>query len=350
MTSASGYAWPFLLLNAAGWLALFFFVHNSGVPTARTIEPTSTSNLRLVGVLPAAETWHTVQEDGLQNASQTRRVIGELLGMALQAALSSYRQPVDTVPPLKFDTVACDAAGTLLTQLWNVTQVSFNNMSHAAIFGGRESLAESSWTLCETHPRKCTVQPALTRTVLRKIGSILVFDYLLWNFNRFKFKPPFKRRYAQNVFVRSRTAEQPNPVSHIALVDEPLVFIDNEFASHSDAPWIKSDVCKTFPEYAQKASFKSYVQTAAGYAVTADAALGCPLEPTLIADLGRYRSGAAFADAVLSALRPVGSTCIEHLWNQTFDPRRCPSLPAYLAARHHSLVVGLREWGCNEKV
>ena len=114
-------------------------------------------------------------------------------------------------------------------------------------------------------------------------------------------------------------------------------------ASRSDH---RHDVCKAFPSYVDYASFRTYVERSAGYALTADAAIGCPLAPALVADLNRYGSGAAFADAVLSAKRLARSACVQRLWRRTFSSPGCPNLRGYLAARYDALVVGLRAWGC----
>ena len=73
------------------------------------------------------------------------------------------------------------------------------------------------------------------------------------------------------------------------------------------------------------------MKRSAGYAITADAAIGCPLAPALVADLNRYGSGAAFADAVLSAKRLARSGCVQRLWRRTFSPPGCPNLRGYLA-------------------
>ena len=74
--------------------------------------------------------------------------------------------------------------------------------------------------------------------------------------------------------------------------------------------------------------------------------MGCPLPPALILDLERHGSGAGFARAVASALRPAGFACVQRLWNEKFVDGDCPALPAYLAARYDSLMAGVREWGC----
>ena len=88
------------------------------------------------------------------------------------------------------------------------------------------------------------------------------------------------------------------------------------------------------------------MQKSAGYTITADDHLRCPLAPALVADLNRYGSGAAFADAVLSAKRLARSACVQRLWRRTFSSPGCPNLRGYLAARYDTLVVGLRAWGC----
>ena len=113
-------------------------------------------------------------------------------------------------------------------------------------------------------------------------------------------------------------------------------------ASRSDH---RHGVCKAFPSYVDYASFRTYVKRSAGYAITADAAIGCPLAPALVADLNRYGSGAAFADAVLSAKRLARSGCV--LRAAPVETHVQPTgLPQSARLPCRALVVGLRAWGC----
>ena len=280
-----------------------------------------------------------------------RRVLGEMLAKAFQTALPSYHQ---SVPLVEFDSERCDAR-KMRTEVWNVRELSYEGMHHATIFGGDGKIG---WTVCGRirpvgvkHPngtekssttgRHCNLNQPYTLPLLHNVTGLLVFDYLIWNFNRFKWDlPPINRHWTKNVFVRLGTNATTDPKTH-QLAGGPLAFIDNEFSSHSEK--LDADMCQTFPG---NSSFGDYVLKAAGYRITADASLGCPLPAMLRADLHRHGSGVGFADAVLDALGPSGTACTSSLWNMTFSESRCPALPTYLAARYDSLVVGLRAWGC----
>uniref|UniRef100_A0A7S0LND9 Uncharacterized protein n=1 Tax=Coccolithus braarudii TaxID=221442 RepID=A0A7S0LND9_9EUKA len=215
----------------------------------------------------------------------------------------------------------------------------------------------------------------LTVPILRKVATVLIFDYLLWNFNRFrnyKFTRTYREggvpmydytslHYTRNTFVRLNTTDTPSSLitfwpADVTSTTAPFAFIDNEFGTHAKIGAVRisnasrldhrHDVCKAFPSYADHASFRSYVQKSAGYTITADDHLRCPLAPALVADLNRYSSGTAFADAVLSAKRHARSACVQRLWRHSFSSPKCPDLRGYLKARYDSLVVGLRAWGC----
>ena len=299
--------------------------------------------------------WHTIKEDDA-SGPQPHRVMGELLLAAFKEALPSLHP---SVPPIRFDAEACNVSGLLQTQQWRVKVVSIESMQHPA-FGGDG--AHRQWLLCEAPGSDCQLRP-LPLPDLRKIASLFAVDYLLWNYNRFRFKNPAKaakthrpQRYTQNVFLQLGAVAHAAPGPALA---NGLALLDNEFASHLDdlasdkdlRGWLKlhnqvNHVCKAFPSYAAHASFSAYVWSSAGYTPTADAATGCPLEPALVADLHRHGSGRAFAASVLSATSTAGSACMQHLWNHTFSSKECPTLSSYLAARYDSLVVGLQAWGC----
>ena len=177
------------------------------------------------------------------------RVVGELLGAALRRVLPVYRA---SIPAVSFDVATCDASTALRTTRWDVQEWSYEDMNAAVLGGGNN---RSQPRLCKRirgGSRHACRALHLTPPLLRNLAALVVFDYLLWNYNRFRWRPPYTRHYTQNVFVRHGRMEPS--------ASEAFAFIDNEFAAHSEQKHIRSSVCRTFPDYTRRASLKTYVQ------------------------------------------------------------------------------------------
>ena len=205
-------------------------------------QPQAAAQNKLWRVSPM-QLWHTVFEDN-KIGQQPQRVIGELLAAAFQEVLPS----IESVPPIRFNTTACDAAGgKLQTQQWRLLELSLENLQHATIFGGdgsgqfgvcrprapRQGI-RAQLAFLEAHPeRKVCVMLPITVPLLRKVATVLVFDYLLWNYNRFrnyKVKRAPTLHYTRNTFVRlSSTGAPPSLAAFspadIASPSAPFAFI-----------------------------------------------------------------------------------------------------------------------------
>jgi hypothetical protein len=329
------------------------------------------------------------------------RLIGELLAAAIADVLPSFGRSVPSIrlapglaanvrhvdANISADTTSCDSgSGVLLVRQWHLRKVSPIMWDWCGL--GANTRPASHWRLCNDRRRHidkdrrerdhvygCTALLPCTQRVRNAVAGMFVFDYLLWNENRWNsyewlVERSWHGKRATNVFLRAQAERSPSgscaseaqdqprearagdTLTDVNASDLPFAFIDNEFAAHAST----RAVCSGFPEYHRHASFLAFVTNVVGPAapeptmrepsMSRSDTSACPLGGELLAELRRYAHGASFSNAIIAAMGPSRARCVLRRWAAVYSGPNCPEFPAYLDARFDALADGMRRWHC----
>ena len=331
----------------------------------------------------------SVKEDG--SKSDVRRAIGEILADALAVVLPHYRSAVPARRILvdnKVDLEQCasvsrgaanncyERAGVYV-QMVVAKRVSLEKLRPCVSPTSAMSTRTAAYNMCAPYGSNCVAQPCTSHS-LAQMFSLLVFDYMILNRNR------FKESHTNNLFVWNDWEHTSKPLGPApwakalpAIWSETssVVYIDNQFASHvsneelclyssaagssaAGATERRAPTNSSFSLDRWLSSLSSNLNRKDS-ACQAVGSCSCPVAPALLAQLYSYPQGKRFVSALRDAMPPARADYLRVLWDELFAASNkstralanCKAAKSldfdkFFEIRYDSLLEGLRSWNC----